>query len=116
MHKKSLAIVLTQAPSATSANQEALDLALAAASFDQDVALIFEGDAIYQLANTQEPGLVGRKNLSKVMKALPIYGIEKLYAFGSSDFGVLGSDAKPTILSEHDYRTLLAESDTVIRF
>lgn len=116
MNKKSLVIVFTKPPSASSANQEALDLALAAASFDQDVKLVFEGDAIYQLANSQEPGLVGRKNLSKMMKALPLYGIDKLYIFSISDSGEQELPENATVLDDHEYQVLLTESDTVIRF
>lgn len=116
MNKKSLVIVFTKPPSASSANQEALDLALAAASFDQDVKLVFEGDGIYQLANSQEPGLVGRKNLSKMMKALPLYGIDKLYLFSMPDLHRRDMPENATLLDNSGYRTLLSESNTVIRF
>lgn len=116
MHSKSLVIVFTQPPSASSANQEALDLALAAASFDQDVTLVFEGDAAYQLLNTQEPGLVGRKNLLKMMKALPLYGINTLHVFGSSESALQELPENATHLDTNGYRKLLAASDNVIRF
>ncbi|KZY61310.1 hypothetical protein A3742_00800 [Oleiphilus sp. HI0071] len=116
MSIKSLVIVFTQPPSASSANQEALDLALAAASFDQEVKLVFEGDAIYQLVNSQEPGLVGRKNLSKMMKALPLYGIDLLYIFSGSDTSSQELPENATLLDDQSYQTLLAQSNSVIRF
>lgn len=116
MNNKSLAIVFTQPPSGSSANQEALDLALAAASFDQEVRLIFEGDAAYQLVLDQEPGLVGRKNLSKMMKALPLYGIDRLYIFGTSVTDEHGLPDNAKLLDEQGYRMLLEESDAIIRF
>ncbi len=116
MNRKSLLIVLTQAPLASSNNQEALDLALAAASFDQDVSLVFEGDAIYQLALNQNPGDAGRKNLPKMMKAFPMYGIEKLYVFMASDLGDMKTPDNIAVLDDQSYRRLLSESDSVIRF
>ena len=116
INKKSLLIVLTQAPLASSNNQEAFDLALAAASFDQDVTLVFEGDAIYQLTMNQNPSDVGRKNLPKMMKAFPMYGIEKLYVFMASDQGDMKVPDNIAVLDDQSYRQLLSESDSVIRF
>ena len=116
MNKKSLLIALTQAPLASSNNQEAFDLALAAASFDQDVTLVFEGDAIYQLTMNQNPSDVGRKNLPKMMKAFPMYGIEKLYIFMASDTEQIEIPNNIEVLDDQSYRQLLSESDSIIRF
>lgn len=118
MQKKSLLIILTQGPNASSANQEALDIALAAASFDQPVSLLFEGDGVYQLLTEQDPNIVGRKNLSKAMKAFPIYGIEKLYAFSDNntllDNKSIEAVAKP--VGEAEYAGLIRSHATVLRF
>ena len=116
MSSKSILIVLTQAPSNASANQEALDLALAAATFEQKVTLVYEGDAIYQLASQQQPELIGRKNLPKVMKALPIYGIEDQYIYRPSKCSQLETTKQLTELDTTSYRKLIDSSDTILRF
>lgn len=118
MQKKSLLIILTQGPNASSNNQEALDIALAAASFDQPVSLLFEGDGIYQLLTEQDPNIAGRKNLSKAMKAFPIYGIDKLYAFAGNttllDNKSIEAIAKS--VGEAEYAGLIRSHATVLRF
>lgn len=76
-HKK-LLIVQTKAPYSSCAIQESLDLVLAAGTFDQDISLLLEGDACYQLLAGQTPELIQKKNTHKMLKALPIYGISTL--------------------------------------
>lgn len=121
MNSKSVLICLSKAPQAGSANHEAIDLALAAASFDQTVGLIFEGDAALQLLPGQNPNQSGRKNLSKMLKALPIYGIEELYLYSPTvDDATISSItlATPTlkIIEDTTYGETLARFDSVIRF
>ena len=117
---KKMLIVNQSAPYSTSDAQEALDLALAAAAFDQDVSLLFAGDACYQLMDKQSPALIDKKDLTKMLRALPIYGIEHIYvdkksldARQVSEFAE-GISVKP--LDEDEVKSLYRNSDTVIRF
>lgn len=117
---KSILIYLTKAPMANSANQEAVDLALAAASFEQEVSLLFEGDASFQLIPNQTPDSVGRKNLPKAFKAFPIYGIQDLYLLGNTQESLkakIHAEHKNIIeVANNELNSLFEKFDTVIRF
>jgi len=121
MTSKSVLICLSQGPHASAANHEALDLALAAASFEQTTALMFEGDGALQLLPEQAPNLSGRKNLSKMLKALPIYGIEALYLYApeltsSTQQAITTATPALQIIDDSTYREVMNNFDSVIRF
>jgi len=118
MSTKTLLIILSKPPLASSTNQEALDLALAAASFDQPVTLVFEGEGALQLLPDQDENSVGRKNLSKMMKALPVFGIESVYAYCPtlSDEVTTKFIPSPQQLTSTEYADLQQKNSTVIRF
>lgn len=59
--------------------QETLDAILAAAAFDQHVALLFIDDAVWQLKNQQHPGGLDLKDTSAIFQALQIYDVNDLY-------------------------------------
>jgi len=59
--------------------QEFLDMALMAAAFDQRVIMLFEGDGVYGLLNTQQPDSIGMKNVAPVLSALSIYDINDVF-------------------------------------
>lgn len=75
----SLGIINTTAPYGSSNGQEALDLAMASASFGQDVSLFFIGDGVFQLIKQQAPEAIEHKNYSKTFAALEFYDIENIY-------------------------------------
>lgn len=78
-NKKKLLIVQTKAPYGSSSIQESLDVVLAAGTFDQDISLLISEDACYQLLSAQNPELIDQKNTAKMLNALSIYGIDKVY-------------------------------------
>lgn len=59
--------------------REGLDAALAFAAFDQDVTLFFDSKALPALFDNQEPASVGQKDISKNIKALPMYDINQIF-------------------------------------
>lgn len=59
--------------------KESLEMALAATSLDLEVSLFFMGDGIFQLLKDQEDN-----RLSAMLKALPLYGIDKVYVVKES--------------------------------
>lgn len=77
-HKKIL-VVLSQSPYCGSLAREAIDYCLAAAAFEQNIQLLFTGDAVLQLLKDQHPESIDQKNLSKTLSALPIYGVNTFY-------------------------------------
>jgi len=77
--KKSFLLICRRAPYGQSLAREALDVALTAATFDQQVAMLFLGDGVLQLLKGQQPAAIAQKALDKQLAALPLYDIEMVY-------------------------------------
>lgn len=78
MHKKIL-LISRHAPYGSSIAREALDAALAAAIYDQDLSLLFMDDGVFQLLKDQQAQEISQKNFTSMLSALPFYDIEKIY-------------------------------------
>ena len=117
--KKKILVVQTKAPFGSSAIQESLDIVLAAGTFDQDISLLIEGDACYQLLDRQQADLINKKNTTKMLKALPLYGIDTIFVCAESTSArkipLIQSDTVKFI-NHKDIAKLYKTSDTVIRF
>jgi len=81
---KSVAIINSRAPFSSPAGKDALDLALIFGSYEQDVALFFQGDGVYQLIPDQEPALIGQKDYLKTFAAFEFYDIEQVFVCARS--------------------------------
>ena len=77
---KSLLIISRQAPWAGPTAREALDIALAGGAFDLPIGLLFLDDGVFQLLPGQQPAALQQKDLSANLQALPLFGVESLYA------------------------------------
>lgn len=77
-------IISRQAPYGSAAAREALELALACALFDREVALLLLDDAVYQLLPDHQPAEIGQKNLSAMQQSLSLYDIETIYVCSRS--------------------------------
>ena len=77
--KKKFLYINRKAPYGTIYALESLEVALSGAAFEQDVALAFVDDGVYQLADGQSTAGIGMKNFSKTYKALGDYEVRKLY-------------------------------------
>jgi tRNA 2-thiouridine synthesizing protein C len=82
--KKSLLIISRQAPWAGPSAREALDIVLAGGAFDLPIGLLFLDDGVFQLLPAQHAGAVQQKDLSANLQALPLFGVDSLYAARSS--------------------------------
>lgn len=71
--------VCRKPPYASGLPRAGLDMALAAAAFEQEVALLFMGDGIWQLVKEQHGGALGQKDFDRQLSALPLYGVEELH-------------------------------------
>lgn len=69
----------TQPPLSSLAARETLDAALAFATYDQPVALLFTEEGVLQLADNRQAKVSGAKNMFSLLKALPMYDVEKVY-------------------------------------
>ena len=118
--RKSILVVSRHAHPGSSLPRSALDTALAAAAFDQPVALLFQGEGVLQLLPAQDSSAAGVRNLRKVLDSLPLYEIETVYVDGAAAavFG-LKRDTLPTgaeWLDAAGMRALLVRHDHVLGF
>lgn len=81
---KSLLIISRQAPWAGPSAREALDIALAGGAFDLPLGLLFLDDGVFQLLPQQQPTALQQKDLTANLQALPLFGVESLYASSRS--------------------------------
>lgn len=78
MSKKFL-YVNRKAPYGTIYALESLEVVLIGAAFEQDVALAFLDDGVYQIVKGQATDDIGMKNFSPTYKALGDYDVNKIY-------------------------------------
>ena len=112
-------LVQQSAPYGSSHAKEALDIALTAATFEQDISILFTGDACYQLMSNQFPEHIDQKNISQMLKALPIYGLEEILVDEDSlkCRGIINLTDSPVLkkVSKSDIKKIYQSADTVIR-
>lgn len=83
MNKKIL-LISRQAPYGSSTAREAIDLALAASVYDQDIGILFMDDGVFQLLKNQQSQCIDQKNIASILPALALYGIENIYVHQES--------------------------------
>jgi len=76
---KKFMYVNRKAPYGTIYALESLEVVLIGAAFEQDVALAFLDDGIYQITKGQETEDIGMKNFSPTYKALGDFDVNKIY-------------------------------------
>lgn len=81
---KKLLFISRHAPYGSSIAKEALDAALAAAVYDQDLSLLFMDDGVFQLLQHQDPQSIAQKSFAAMLPVLPLYGIENIYVHQES--------------------------------
>jgi tRNA 2-thiouridine synthesizing protein C len=77
---KSLLIISRQPPWSGPTAREALDIALAGGAFDLPIGMLFLDDGVLQLSTAQQPATLQQKDLGANLQALPMFGVEALYA------------------------------------
>ena len=109
-----------KAPYGTVYALESLEVVLIAATFDQDVSVVFMDDGIFEIAKGQNTKAIEMKNFSPTYRALDGYDVEKLYVeresmeargFTDADFVV-----PVEVLSATELGQLMAEQDVVLSF
>lgn len=76
---KKFLYVNRKAPYGTIYALESLEVVLIGAAFEQDVALAFVDDGVYQIAKNQDTKGIGMKNFSPTYNALGDYDVNKIY-------------------------------------
>lgn len=117
---KKFMFVNRKAPYGTIYALESLEVVLIAATFDQDVSLVFLDDGVYELVKGQNTKAVGIKNFSPSYRALDGYDVEKLYVERESltSRGLAETDllVSVEVLSSAELGALMAEQDVVLSF
>ncbi|OGA97668.1 MAG: sulfurtransferase TusC [Burkholderiales bacterium RIFCSPHIGHO2_12_FULL_69_20] len=117
---KKFMFVNRKAPFGTIYALESLEVVLIAATFDQDVSLVFIDDGVYELVKGQNPKDIGIKNHAPTYRALDGYDVEKLYVDADSMAarGLTEADllVPVAVLSTAEMADLMAEQDVVLSF
>lgn len=115
---KSLLIITRQAPWNGPSAREALDIALAGGAFDLPLGMLFLDDGVFQLASGQQPTAVQQKNLAANLQALPMFGVEELFACAHSlrqrGLDNAGLELPVQILDDAALAALIARFDQVV--
>lgn len=117
---KKFMFVNRKAPYGTVYALEGLEVVLIAAAFDQDVAMVFLDDGVYELVKGQNTKAIEVKNFSPTYRALEGYDIEMLYveresleARGLTEANLV---VPVDVLDSAQLSALMAEQDVVISF
>jgi tRNA 2-thiouridine synthesizing protein C len=117
---KKFMFVNRKAPYGTIHALESLEVVLIAATFDQDVSLLFLDDGVYQLVRGQQTKGIAMKNFSPTYRALEGYDVEKLYVERASLLarGLTEDDllVPVEVLDAAQMAALMAEQDVVLSF
>ena len=117
---KKFMFVNRKAPYGTIYALESLEVVLIAATFDQDVSLVFLDDGVYELVKGQDTKATGIKNHSKTYRALDGYDVEKLYVERESleARGLTEDDliVDVELLSSAEMGELMTAQDVVLSF
>ncbi len=132
--KKKFLYVNRKAPYGTIYALESLEVVLIGAAFEQDVALAFLDDGVFQLVEGQNSAGIGMKNFSKTYRALGDFEVRKLYVERESlkERGLSETDLMPIVYEDEndDYAEkssihfvdrgqmtrLIGESDVILSF
>ena len=78
--KNSILVIARHGPYGSGLARASLDLLLAGAAFDQDIAMLFLGDGVLQLLPDQQAQHLGTKSIAKQLASLPLYDVDSVYA------------------------------------
>jgi tRNA 2-thiouridine synthesizing protein C len=114
---KTVSIISRQAPYGSNRAQQSLDIALAAAVFEQTVNYIFMGDGVYQLLGNQNATSIQSKTLVNALETLDLYGIESIFVDSQSlrERNLTPKDLslKTSIASRDEIAIIVRASDSV---
>ncbi len=120
MNKKIL-LISRQAPYGKSTAREAIDIALAASVYDQDIGILFMDDGIFQLLKNQQSQHIDQKNIASILPALALYGIENIYVHQETlEARTIKADElildDLQLLNNKDIGHLLSQQDQLLSF
>jgi len=116
--RKNFLFILRRPPHDGIHAQEALDIMLTTAAFDQTVRLLFIDDGVFQLKRDQRPEAIGFKHIAPIFGALELCEIEKPWVEEES-LGERGIKAERLItpvrlIARPDLAALIDVQDVVV--
>ena len=118
MDAKHILYLLRKSPYSSSNAVEALESALVAGVFEQNVAVLFKDDGVWQLLDGQKGAVIERRTVGKVLQALPQYDVDQLFVCEVSlnERGLQLEDLAlgVKLLSLGEQRKLIARQDAVV--
>lgn len=118
--QKSVALINTTAPFASSAGKDSLDIALILGSYEQNVDIFFINDGVFQLPLNQQPETIFVKNYLKTIPALEFYDIENLFVCQQSltdrNLSVDSLVENTQVIDTNNIAAKLASYDVVLTF
>jgi len=115
---KKILFIMRTAPHSGILLQEKLDVILTAAAFDQQVALLFLDDGVFQLKKRQQAEKHGLKETASIFNALEIYDVTEIYTEVESlqDRGLKPNDLTLPVKEYYrkDINQLIKQYDVVI--
>lgn len=118
---KKILLISRQAPYGKSTAKEAIDIALAASVYDQDIGILFMDDGVFQLLKNQQSDQINQKNIASILPALALYGIENIYVHQESLYNrAIATDDlildNLQLLNNKDVGSLLNQQDHLLSF
>ncbi|MCB1741285.1 MAG: sulfurtransferase complex subunit TusC [Gammaproteobacteria bacterium] len=117
---KRILIVNQRPPHGSILAQEALEVVMIAAAFEQAVSLLFIDDGVWQLKSGQQPETLRMKNFSKTFAALPDFDVEDVYvdveSLTAAGLEVESLCIEVQLCDRASARRLIETSDVVLTF
>lgn len=118
--KKRVLLVIRHSPYGSSLARASLDMALAAAAFEQHIDLLFMGDGVLQLLPDQDAAAVGLRNHARTLASLPLYDIDSVYVErAAADRYHIDLALAPLVvlpLDHHEIHQLMCQHDHLLGF
>ena len=118
--QKKIGFILRHSPYGSNLAQEALDVVLAYAAFEQAVSVFFIDDGVFQLLSRQASTDIEQKSLEKRIQALSLYDIDQIYVCQESlihrnlQTDILIKEIRPLAIDE--LSALIHQQDSLLCF
>ena len=115
---KSVLIRMSKSPLSGLISGEQLETAMVAATFEQEVSILFIGDGVFNLLTDQETQEVKGYNIEKMLLALPTFEVNDLYVCERSlehrQIGTSNLAKNAKVISIEEQRRLIETADVVL--
>ena len=115
---KSVLIRMSKSPLNGLISGEQLETAMVAATFEQEVSILFTGDGVLNLLPAKETKEVTGYNIEKMLLALPTFDVNDLFICERSleqrQIGVFSLPKNATVITFEDQRRLIKTTDVVL--